>query len=64
MGTGSAFLSYYHRMAIFRYHNLIILLYTPAQGDLATEDNLPSLQAAAQRYMQLSLNPTSTGISP
>ncbi|KAJ5738425.1 hypothetical protein N7493_001580 [Penicillium malachiteum] len=38
-----------------RYQNLLLLLYTPAQGDSAAEDNLPKLQAAAQQYIQLSL---------
>ncbi|CAG7977278.1 unnamed protein product [Penicillium salamii] len=38
-----------------RYQNLLLLLYTPAQGDSATEENLPNLQAAAQQYIQLSL---------
>lgn len=38
-----------------RYQNLILLLYTPAHGDAAAEDNLPKLQAAAQQYVQLSL---------
>ncbi|KAI3199142.1 transcriptional regulator family: Fungal Specific TF [Penicillium roqueforti] len=37
-----------------RYQNLLLLLYTPAQGD-TTEENLPSLKAAAQQYIQLSL---------
>ncbi|CAG7924912.1 unnamed protein product [Penicillium olsonii] len=37
-----------------RYQNLLLLLYTPARGDTA-EENLPNLQAAAQRYIQLSL---------
>ena len=38
-----------------RYQNLLLLLYTPAQGDSATLDNLPKLQAAAQQYIQLSI---------
>ncbi|KAJ5710891.1 hypothetical protein N7488_005047 [Penicillium malachiteum] len=38
-----------------RYQNLLLLLYTPAQGDSAADDNLPKLQAAAQQYIQLSL---------
>ncbi|CAI7630327.1 unnamed protein product [Penicillium glandicola] len=37
-----------------RYQNLLLLLYTPAQGDV-TEENLPNLKAAAQQYIQLSL---------
>lgn len=38
-----------------RYQNLLLLLYTPAHGDAAAEDNLPKIQAAAQQYIQLSL---------
>ncbi|KAJ5930549.1 hypothetical protein N7466_006042 [Penicillium verhagenii] len=38
-----------------RYQNLLILLYTPARADSASEDNLAQLQAAAQQYIQLSL---------
>ncbi|KAJ6133547.1 hypothetical protein N7471_008762 [Penicillium samsonianum] len=38
-----------------RYENLLLLLYSPAQGDSATEENLPNLQGAAQQYIRLSL---------
>jgi hypothetical protein len=38
-----------------RYQNLLLLLYTPAHGDAVTEEALPSLQAAAQQYIQLSM---------
>ena len=38
-----------------RYQNLLLLLYTPAQGDAGAEENLPNLQSAAQQYIQLSL---------
>lgn len=38
-----------------RYQNLLLLLYTPARADSASEDNLAQLQAAAQQYIQLSL---------
>lgn len=38
-----------------RYHNLLLLLYTPARADPTAEDSLAQLQAAAQQYIQLSL---------
>ncbi|KAJ5426192.1 hypothetical protein N7465_001262 [Penicillium sp. CMV-2018d] len=38
-----------------RYQNLLLLLYAPAQGDSATEENVPNLQGAAQQYIRLSL---------
>lgn len=38
-----------------RYQNLLLLLYTPAQGDSATEQNVSNLQGAAQQYIRLSL---------
>ncbi|KAJ5592327.1 hypothetical protein N7537_009231 [Penicillium hordei] len=38
-----------------RYQNLLLLLYTPAREESATEENLPNLQGAAQQYIRLSL---------